>query len=95
MSMTEVVHVIVKGSVQGVGYRYFVEKVALRLGVAGWVRNLPGGEVEVLARLPEGSKGKFLAALQQGPAMARVGAVEFRAAGGENECPQSGFRVRF
>ncbi len=93
--MTEVVHLIVKGRVQGVGYRYFVERVALRLGVAGWVRNLPGGKVEVVARLPEGSKGKFLAALQQGPASARVDAVEFRAAGGENDCPQSGFRVRF
>ena len=40
---------VVSGSVQGVGFRYFAERVALRLGVAGYVKNLPDGRVEVYA----------------------------------------------
>ena len=39
----------VSGRVQGVGFRYFVERVALRLGIAGYVSNLPDGRVEVYA----------------------------------------------
>ena len=44
------VHVTVSGMVQGVGYRYFTVTEARKLGLAGWVRNLMNGDVELEAR---------------------------------------------
>jgi acylphosphatase len=46
-------HVLVSGMVQGVGYRYFVCRLAAGLGLRGWVRNIAHGEVEILV---QGSK---------------------------------------
>ena len=46
-------HAVVRGWVQGVGFRDFTQRKAKSLGLSGWVRNTPGGEVEVLA---EGSR---------------------------------------
>jgi acylphosphatase len=65
-------HCIVSGLVQGVGYRASTQKQALLLEITGWVRNLPNGNVEVLAC---GEKEKVLALyawLKQGPALAKV-----------------------
>jgi len=42
-------HVLVRGRVQGVGFRWHVREAARRLGLAGWVRNRPDGTVEVAA----------------------------------------------
>jgi acylphosphatase len=67
---------VVRGRVQGVGFRWFVEREAHTLGVAGWVRNRPDGSVEVLAM---GSRDQLLglrARLRQGPRAARVDDVE-------------------
>lgn len=47
---------LVEGSVQGVGYRYTVSRIAGDIGVTGWVRNLPDGRVRVLC---EGSPAKI------------------------------------
>jgi len=69
-------HGIVSGRVQGVGFRYFVEVEASRLGLKGWVRNLRGGQVEVLATGEEASIGSFLASLRSGPPMSHVTDVE-------------------
>jgi acylphosphatase len=94
-AMADVVHWIVSGRVQGVGFREFTRRAALRLGIAGWVRNLPGGEVELLARIPPGRKAAFLAELRRGPSLSSVtGVVEAPAASGE-DCPDAGFEVRF
>lgn len=38
---------LVKGSVQGVNYRWFVQQAAKELGIKGWVKNLPDGNVEI------------------------------------------------
>jgi acylphosphatase len=65
-------HVRVSGVVQGVGFRWFVRERARRLGLAGWVRNLPDGSVEVAAAGNEKQLQLFRAELQQGPRGAAV-----------------------
>jgi acylphosphatase len=67
---------VVRGRVQGVGFRWFVEREAHILGIAGWVRNNSDGSVEVLAH---GTRDQLLglrSRLRQGPRAARVDAVE-------------------
>lgn len=71
---------LVRGLVQGVGFRWFVRREARTRGLTGWVRNLPDGSVEVLARGPEASMASLEAALARGPAGARVDQVEMRPA---------------
>ena len=71
-------HAIVTGRVQGVGFRFFVLGRARKLGLTGSVRNLPGGEVEVLARGPAERLQEFVAALYDGPALSRVEAVKVK-----------------
>ncbi|HKI97927.1 MAG TPA: acylphosphatase [bacterium] len=91
--MAERVHILVTGRVQGVGYRHFTLQQARRLGITGWVRNLPGGEVEVLASLPPGTRERFLAALRRGPPMAEVDGVAVTPAAPQQEPPPAIFRV--
>lgn len=62
----------VTGVVQGVGFRYFVQKQAAQLGLRGWVRNLNGGVVEVVAQGPQEAINRLRAALHRGPRIARV-----------------------
>jgi acylphosphatase len=69
-------HFRVSGRVQGVGFRYAALNEAQRLGLAGWVRNLADGRVEVLAQGEAARLERFHAWLQQGPPGARVTAVE-------------------
>jgi acylphosphatase len=67
---------LVRGRVQGVGFRWFVEREAHVLGIAGWVRNNADGSVEVLAI---GSREQLLglqSRLRAGPRAARVDDVE-------------------
>jgi acylphosphatase len=92
--MDEVLHIVVRGQVQGVGFRYHAEAAARRHDVAGWVRNLPGGEVEILARVAPDRKAGFLADIRRGPPMSRVSAVDIRPAPAGMTCPASGFSIR-
>jgi len=78
-------HFIIQGKVQGVGYRYFAAKEAKRLGVSGWVRNLPDGGVEVRAEADEQNLQDFEAALNRGPSWSRVNECRSAAA------PEEGF----
>lgn len=66
----------VRGRVQGVGFRWFVEHEARALGVAGWVRNNSDGSVEVLASGTSDQLSALRSRLQQGPRAARVDNVE-------------------
>lgn len=69
-------HYHVSGEVQGVGFRFFTQRVAARHQVVGYVRNLPDGRVEVHAEgTPEGVEG-FKHDLAAGPQHARVEQVE-------------------
>ena len=71
---------LVKGRVQGVGYRFFAERVALDLGLTGYVRNLADGRVEIYAAGDDDALAQLRKQLQEGPRAARVDGVEEEAA---------------
>jgi len=66
---------IVTGRVQGVGFRWFVDREARLIGLAGWVRNNPDGNVEVLASGSDEQLAKLKTKLKQGPRASRVDEV--------------------
>jgi acylphosphatase len=74
--MSARLHAIVRGRVQGVGFRYTTQHEAQKLGLAGWVRNLQDGGVEVDAEGDRTHLETFLAFLHRGPLGAHVDAVE-------------------
>jgi acylphosphatase len=65
-------HAIVRGDVQGVGFRYFVRRQARGAGVAGWVRNRQDGGVECVAEGPRDALERLLGELREGPSGASV-----------------------
>ena len=69
-------HVVVRGRVQGVGFRWFVRETARALGVAGWVRNRTDGTVEVAAEADDRTAKQFLDTLREGPPGALVTSVD-------------------
>jgi acylphosphatase len=75
MSKYARVRILVGGTVQGVGYRFFVVRAARQLDLGGWVRNLPGGEVEIVAEGQAGMIREFTEELRRGPAASRVSEV--------------------
>ena len=70
------VRVIIKGRVQGVGFRYWTCGEARRLGLRGWVRNRPDGAVEALFVGPGARVEDMLAACWRGPNFACITAVD-------------------
>ena len=69
-------HVTIRGRVQGVGYRYFVEHEARSRGLEGWVRNRRDGSVEALFAGPEDVVADMIALCRRGPSSARVDVVQ-------------------
>lgn len=67
---------VVTGRVQGVGFRWFVEREAAHLGIKGWVRNREDGSVEVMATGTPAQQRSLRATLRQGPRAARVDMVQ-------------------
>jgi len=63
---------IISGTVQMVGFRAFAESRAEMRGITGYVRNVPSGEVEVVAEGDKELLKEFLAELRRGPSGARV-----------------------
>ncbi len=69
---------MIKGRVQGVGFRYFAKNTAEELNLTGWVRNLPDETVEVLAVGPLSSLEQFMQRLRIGPIGSRVDSTHFQ-----------------
>ncbi|MFL6429800.1 MAG: acylphosphatase [Acidobacteriaceae bacterium] len=69
---------LVKGRVQGVGFRWFVHREAATLGLRGWVRNTESGHVEVVAMGEESELKRLQALLAEGSRGSRVDAIEQR-----------------
>ena len=69
------VHVQVRGRVQGVGFRYWAADAARAARVGGWVRNLPGGEVEAELEGDADAVERLLTVLRAGPPLAHVTGV--------------------
>jgi acylphosphatase len=67
---------LVRGRVQGVGFRWFVEREAQILQIAGWVRNNPDGSVEVMAQGTRDQLAGLHSRLREGPRAARIDDVE-------------------
>lgn len=87
------VYLRVGGRVQGVGFRWHVRRAALRHRVAGYVRNLPDGDVEVAAEGPGEAVEALVDAVRSGPSGSRVERLDRR----ELDAPRGyeGFEVRF
>lgn len=69
------VRVCISGRVQGVGYRFWTQDEACRLGLSGWVRNLPDGRVEAVFEGNANAIDRMIRACRSGPVAARVGDV--------------------
>jgi acylphosphatase len=83
---------LIEGRVQGVGFRYFVERIATGLGITGYTRNLDDGRVEVYAVGAPERLAELAGYLWKGPRMADVRRVE------ETEAPvqdYSDFRIEY
>ncbi|GHU84943.1 acylphosphatase [Spirochaetia bacterium] len=87
------IFVRIEGRVQGVAFRYFCLNEARRLGLTGWVRNTPEGEVEVWAEGPGPKLDTLLQWLHRGPPGALVSAVHCEKRPGLGE--YQGFNVEF
>ncbi|MCQ8129656.1 acylphosphatase [Methylomonas rivi] len=73
--MSECLHIIVKGRVQGVYFRAYTQKQAVKLNVNGYVRNLSNGDVEIVARGEHAALQQLVAWCHKGPLLAKVSAV--------------------
>lgn len=92
MSRTEIIRrrFFITGVVQGVGFRFWARREAVRLGIAGWVRNRPDGRVEALAEGTAANMARFQSLLQEGPPHGTVSAVSV-----EEDAPHPGEFVTF
>jgi len=87
--LTERRHLLIKGRVQGVGFRWFTRDTALGFNLKGWVRNLPNGSVEAEVEGEPGVLRRFIQELRVGLPFSRVEEIE------EYSVPSTGERESF
>jgi len=87
------VRLVVRGRVQGVGFRYATVTEARRLGLSGWTRNAPDGSVEIVAEGRADAVQALVAWCHQGPPGARVASV--RETEEPRELPLGEFAVKW
>jgi acylphosphatase len=81
------------GRVQGVGYRYALRDEALRLGVAGWVRNRADGSVEALLQGDAAALAQLMAWARRGPRLAQIDELRDEPPGPDYDRSYSGFEI--
>ena len=91
--MEKTLNVLIKGRVQGVGFRYFTKNKAKELHLSGWVRNLPDGSVETMVMGPFSVLEQLLHCLKKGPVGSHVESVEVQWLSEPQEF--KGFEIRF
>jgi acylphosphatase len=80
------IHIVIRGKVQGVGFRYHAQAKARSLGILGWVRNLKDGTVELVAEGEQVAISNFETWCAHGPPAARVDEItRFPVEDGEKE----------
>ena len=87
-----IAHLLIFGSVQGVGFRKFVRQNAQKLGLVGWVRNLPEGTVEAEVMGDNEVVNKLIKLCQKGPFLAEVKSVDVNVI--EKDFPYTKFVLR-
>ena len=85
-------HLQISGRVQGVGFRYSMQREAARLGLTGWVRNRRDGSVEALLQGDDAAVAALTEWARRGPAGAQV--AEVRAASADADTALAGFEQR-
>ena len=75
-SVQKIIRAIVRGKVQGVGFRFFTQNAARRLGLTGTVQNLRDGSVEIYAQGDEAQLKKLLEKLKKGFFFSRVDSID-------------------
>ncbi len=90
--MTARAHLIISGRVQGVYYRAFTQNTALRLGLHGWVRNMPDGGVEAVFEGQRQLIEQAISACKKGPSGSRVDHI---AAAWQEPSGEQGFEIRY
>jgi len=91
MSERRVVHLSIRGRVQGVGFRAFVEEEAAARQLDGWVRNRRDGSVEAAGAGPREAVDSWIEAVRRGPPVSRVDALEARETDESAFAGRSGF----
>jgi acylphosphatase len=89
-----VIHFLIEGRVQGVGFRWFAQREAAELGLRGWVRNTEEGAVELVASGPENDLDQLRAALEQGPRGSRVDRIHTHPLADEEDARLGPFNIQ-
>ena len=93
VNMPMQLHILVSGHVQGVGFRDFARRNAVRFEIRGFTKNLANGDVEIVAEGDKIALNNFLVMLEKGPPAGRVDRVRID----ERDCSgeYTGFEIRF